>query len=299
MQEITLAVSLDLFLQYLTGQRRLALNTVKAYRADMESLFKGLPASVTSPSLIKASHLRSYLVRLHDQGVSNRSNARRLSAFRLYFRFLLAEKLLSLDPSFGIDLPKLSKKIPQGLGTLEVDQLLAPEAVPTPLHLRNTAMLHLLYATGLRVSELVEIYAAAVNMSSGFIRVTGKGDKERLIPFGGEAGEMIEHYLRGGRPLILKGRRSNFLFVTSRGSNMSRLRFWQIIKELCRRRGIKVRVSPHTLRHAFATHLVENGADLRSVQMMLGHADIATTQIYTHVDGRRLKDCHKKFHPRG
>jgi len=299
MQEITLAVSLDLFLQYLTGQRRLALNTVKAYRADMESLFKGLPASVASPSQIKDSHLRSYLVRLHAQGVSNRSNARRLSAFRLYFKFLLSEKFLSFDPSFGIDLPKLSKKIPQGLGTLEVDQLLAPESVPSPLHLRNTAMLHLLYATGLRVSELVEIYAAAVNMSSGFIRVTGKGDKERLIPFGGEAGEMIERYLRGGRPLILKGRRSNFLFVTSRGSNMSRLRFWQIIKELCRRRGIKVRVSPHTLRHAFATHLVENGADLRSVQMMLGHADIATTQIYTHVDGRRLKSCHKKFHPRG
>ncbi len=299
MQEITLAVSLDLFLQYLAGQRRLALNTVKAYRADMESLFKGLPASVTSPSQIKASHLRSYLVRFHDQGVSNRSNARRLSAFRLYFKFLLAEKLLSLDPSFGIDLPKLSKKIPQGLGTLEVDQLLAPEPTPSPLNLRNRAMLHLLYATGLRVSELVEIYVVAVNMSSGFIRVIGKGDKERLIPFAGEAGEMIERYLQGGRPLILKGRRSNFLFVTNRGSNMSRLRFWQIIKELCQRRGIKAKVSPHTLRHAFATHLVENGADLRSVQMMLGHADIATTQIYTHVDGRRLKDCHKKFHPRG
>lgn len=299
MQQITLAASLDLFLQYLTGQRRLALNTVKAYRADMESLFKGLPASVMSPALLKASHLRSYLTRLHDQGVSNRSNARRLSAFRLYFKFLLAEKLLSFDPSFGIDLPKLSKKIPQGLSTLEVDQLLAPEPVPSPLNLRNTAMLHLLYATGLRVSELVDIYVVAVNMSSGFIRVTGKGDKERLIPFGGEAGEMIERYLQGGRPLILKGRRSNFLFVTNRGTNMSRLRFWQIIKQLCQRREIKVRVSPHTLRHAFATHLVENGADLRSVQMMLGHADIATTQIYTHVDGRRLKESHKKFHPRG
>ncbi|HFQ81842.1 MAG TPA: site-specific tyrosine recombinase XerD [Desulfobacterales bacterium] len=299
MQQITLAASLDLFLQYLTGQRRLALNTVKAYRADMESLFNGLPASVTSPTQLKASHLRSYLTRLHDQGVSNRSNARRLSAFRLYFKFLLAEKLLSFDPSFGIDLPKLSKKIPQGLSTLEVDQLLAPEPVPSPLNLRNTAMLHLLYATGLRVSELVDIYVVAVNMSSGFIRVTGKGDKERLIPFGGEAGEMIERYLQGGRPLILKGRRSNFLFVTNRGTNMSRLRFWQIIKQLCQRRGIKVRVSPHTLRHAFATHLVENGADLRSVQMMLGHADIATTQIYTHVDGRRLKESHKKFHPRG
>ncbi|MFW8602160.1 site-specific tyrosine recombinase XerD [Desulfobacterota bacterium M19] len=299
MQEITLAVSLDLFLQYLSGQRRLALNTVKAYGADMESLFNGLPASVTSPAQIKASHLRSYLVRLHNQGVSNRSNARRLSAFRLYFKFLLSEKILSLDPSFGIDLPKLSKKIPQGLSTLEVDKLLAPETASSPLNLRNRAMLHLLYATGLRVSELVEIYVVAVNMSSGFIRVIGKGDKERLIPFGGEAGEMIERYLQGGRPLILKGRRSNFLFVTSRGTSMSRLRFWQIIKELCQRRGINAVVSPHTLRHAFATHLVENGADLRSVQMMLGHADIATTQIYTHVDGRRLKDCHKKFHPRG
>jgi integrase/recombinase XerD len=181
----------------------------------------------------------------------------------------------------------------------EVIRLLTPPATLTPQIQRNYTMLHLLYSTGMRVSELVSIPLAACNLSSCFVRVIGKGNKERLIPFGTPAQEIIEQYLKTARPLILKGRRSNALFVSNRGSAMSRLRFWQIIKEAARAAGINKPISPHMLRHSFATHLLTHGADLRSVQLMLGHSDIATTQIYTHIDQDRLKELHKKFHPRG
>jgi len=298
MKQLSLIDSLDLFLHYLAAQRRLALNTISAYQADLQSFFKSLPPSLDSPEQIKQSHLRLYLQQIHDRGCSSRSNARRLSAMRLFFRFLISEKLLSQDPSQGISLPKLKKTLPKSLSLLEVNRLLEAGTDQSPLNLRNTAMLHLLYATGLRVSELVKIPVAGVNMTAGYVRVIGKGSKERLVPFGDEARERIEYYLQSGRPQLLKARISDYLFVTNRGTGMTRLRFWQIIQESCLAKGITKQISPHTLRHAFATHLVENGADLRSVQMMLGHTDIATTQIYTHVDISRLKSCHRKFHPR-
>ncbi len=296
--QLSFTDSLDLFLQYLTAQRRLSENTVSAYQTDLLFLFKNLPTTTRSPSQIKPSHIRKYLQHDHDRGNSNRSNSRRLSAFRLYFKFLISENILKIDPSQGISLPKLKQTLPSTLSTGEVNRLLDSNG-KSPLQLRNSAMLHLLYATGLRVSELVKISTAGINLSAGYLRVLGKGSKERLIPFGEEARARIEYYLQGSRPQLLKGRRSDYLFVTNRGTSMTRLRFWQIIKEVCLAKGITKKISPHMLRHAFATHLVENGADLRSVQMMLGHSDITTTQIYTHVDSNRLKSYHKKFHPRG
>ncbi len=297
-EQISFSNSLDLFLQYLTAQRCLSLNTVSAYQADLEFLFNSLPQSVKYPTTIRPAHIRKYLQQDYERGNSSRSNARRLSAFRLFFKFLISENFLEIDPSQGISLPKLKKTLPQTLSLIEVNRLLETGSTQSSLILRNSAMLHLLYATGLRVTELVKISTAGVNLTAGYLRVLGKGSKERLVPFGDEARERIEHYLQSSRPQLLKSRMSDYLFVTNRGTSMTRLRFWQIIKETCFVKGITKKISPHMLRHAFATHLVENGADLRSVQMMLGHSDIATTQIYTHVDSRRLKTCHKKFHPR-
>lgn len=198
-----------------------------------------------------------------------------------------------------MDLPKPGKSIPKALTEAEVNRLLTPPPTENKLAQRNFAMLFLLYSTGLRVSELVDLPLSACNLSSNFVRVIGKGNKERLIPFGAPAKQRIEEYLKNTRPLILRGKRSTYLFVTNRGSSMTRLRFWQIIQEISTAAGIEKHISPHMLRHSFATHLLTHGADLRTVQMMLGHADIATTQIYTHVDQDRLKNIHQKFHPRG
>lgn len=295
------ASSLDAFLHYLTVERQLAANTILAYQADLLAFFSHLHrhSRLHSPSEVNQSHIRSYLHKAHAIGMSARSSARRLSSIRLFFRFLLSEKLTPTDPTLGIDLPKIKRSIPKSLTTGEVDQLLQFADLPDPLSIRNQTMLYFLYGTGLRVSELVRLPTIGVNVSAGYVRVLGKGDKERLVPFGEELRERLEDYLASSRPLLLKGRISPFLFISNRGTAMTRLRFWQIIQEVCLRQGVLKPISPHSLRHSFATHLVENGADLRSVQMMLGHADIATTQIYTHVDGSRLKAAHKKYHPRG
>jgi len=233
------------------------------------------------------------------QKLSHRSNARRISALKSFFGFLLTNTTVNHNPLAAIDLPRTGSRLPKALTINEVTSLLTPPTVITPQIQRNYTMLHLLYATGIRVSELISIPLAACNLTSCFIRVIGKGNKERLIPFGVPAREIIEHYLQTARPLILKGRRSNILFVSNRGHAMTRLRFWQIVKEATLAANISKPISPHMLRHSFATHLLTHGADLRSVQLMLGHADIATTQIYTHIDQDRLKEIHKKFHPRG
>jgi len=291
---------LDLFLHYLTAERRLAQNTIHAYQADLLSFFKLVPvAGKIAPAQIKQNHIRSYLSRLYDQEISAKSSARKLSAIRQFFKFLVAEGIVAVDPASGLDLPKIKKSLPKSLNLPEVTTLLESGDCNAPLALRNTAMLHLLYGTGLRVSELVTVPVAGMNLTSGYVRVLGKGSKERLVPFGEEAKEKIELYITHGRPLLLKKRASKFLFVTNRATAMTRLRFWQIIQEVCLAKGIHKKISPHSLRHSFATHLVENGADLRTVQLMLGHSDIATTQIYTHVDSIRLKAVHQKFHPRG
>ncbi len=216
-----------------------------------------------------------------------------------FFNFLVRENLAKSNPFFAIDLPRSGKTLPKALSQKEVLSLLAPPNVLTPIGKRDNTMLFVLYATGLRVTELVSLPLSACNLSAGFVRVLGKGNKERLIPFGDQAREKIDDYLKTARPFILKNKRSNYLFITRRGTCMTRLRFWQIVRKTALAVGITKEISPHMFRHSFATHLLSHGADLRSVQMMLGHADIATTQIYTHIDQDRLKSIHKKFHPRG
>lgn len=292
---------LDYFLHYLTAERRLAANTIKSYHADLESFFIFLAGLSVGDDVknIKTRHIRNYLAHCNKKGISNRTNARRISTLRAFFRFLISEKMISEDPSSIIDLPKPRRTLPKVLTVPEVTMLLAGAENPSPLSIRNQAMLHLLYASGLRVSELVRLPVAAVHLTSGHVRVLGKGQKERLIPFGEEAKEKIETYIRSARRRLLKEKMSDYLFVTRSARPMTRLRFWQIIQETVFAAGIRKKISPHVIRHSFATHLLEHGADLRSVQIMLGHADIATTQIYTHVDSGRLKAIHQRFHPRG
>ncbi len=290
----------DFFLHYLAAERRLAANTIQSYHSDLVSFHDFIEKSgVREWRDVTIGHIRAYLTRCLRNGISTRSNARRVSTLRSFFRFLVSENLIPVDPTSIIDLPKSGRFLPRVLSVSEVTELLEAIDGSDPLSLRNAAMLYLLYATGLRVTELVSLPVAVLNMNAGFLRVLGKGSKERLVPFGDAAREKIEAYLKPSRSKILKGKVSDFLFVTHRGTAMTRMRFWRIIRETAFAAGIKKKISPHMLRHSFATHLLEHGADLRSVQIMLGHSDIVTTQIYTHVDKDRLKSIHQKYHPRG
>ncbi len=279
----------------------MAENSVEAYSADIV-LFLTFLVSRRKRKLsgVQLTTIYDFLEHCQNQqNVSKRTNARRISALKSFFNFLVREKLADHNPFSAVDLPRSGKTLPKALSLAEVRRLLSPPNINTPIAGRNNAMLYLLYSTGLRVSELVGLPLSGCNLSAGFVRVIGKGNKERLIPFGEQAKEKIEQYLKLSRPLILKGKRSNYLFVTGRGTCMTRLRFWQIVRKTARATGISKDISPHMIRHSFATHMLSHGADLRAVQMMLGHADIATTQIYTHIDQDRLKSIHKKFHPRG
>lgn len=290
----------ELFLQYLISERRLAENSVTAYSADINAFLVYLVGKrKESFEQVTLKVIHNFLQKCLENNISHRSNARRVSALRTFFNFLVQRNLATNNPFTAVDLPKSGKKLPVALSVSEVSKLLAPPERVTPIGRRDTAMLYLLYSTGLRVTELVQLPQSAVNLTSCFVRVIGKGNKERLIPFGQQAKDKIEEYIDLGRPRILNGRRSNFLFVTNRGSYMTRLRFWQIIRQAALAAGIDKEISPHMIRHSFATHLLSHGADLRAVQMMLGHSDISTTQVYTHVDQDRLKNIHKKFHPRG
>lgn len=291
----------ELFIHYLISERRLAENSVAAYAADTNLFLQFLVAkqkrSLNSVDLDIIHSFLDYCLQIRN--VSNSSNSRRISAMKSFFAFLLREKLVAQNPFDTLELPKKGKSLPKALSLLEVQNLLTPPIGSKPIAIRDNCMLFLLYSTGLRVTELVKLPLSACNLSAGFVRVIGKGNKERLIPFGEQAKEKLEAYLKSARPAILKGKKSNYMFVTGRGTCMTRLRFWQIVRKLALAAGISKDISPHMLRHSFATHLLSHGADLRSVQMMLGHADISTTQIYTHIDQERLKSIHKKFHPRG
>jgi integrase/recombinase XerD len=227
------------------------------------------------------------------------SAGRRLSVFRRFYRWALRENLTRADPTLKLDAPKQHLRTPGTLTESQVEALLAAPDVSTPLGLRDKAMLELIYASGLRVSELVDVLAVEVSLVDGVVRVTGKGSKERLVPFGDEAGEWLQRYISDARAEILKGQGSDALFVTSRGEAMTRQMFWKLIRKYSVVAGITQHLSPHTLRHAFATHLLNHGADLRVVQMLLGHADISTTQVYTHVARERLRQLHAQHHPRG
>ncbi len=290
---------IDRFLDAIWIEEGLAANTLAAYRRDLTLLARWLDESAQR-SLIEASEtdLRQYALARHAGSAATSSN-RRLTVFKRFFRWALRERLRDADPTLKLDSARQPLRVPKSLSEAQVEALLAAPDTETPLGLRDRAMLELLYASGLRVSELVLLKTVNVSFVESALRVTGKGSKERLVPFGEEAQRWIERYLAEARATILGRRSSDALFVTGRGGPMTRQMFWKLLKAHAARAGIAVPLSPHTLRHAFATHLLNHGADLRAVQMLLGHADISTTTIYTHVARERLKQLHALHHPRG
>jgi integrase/recombinase XerD len=291
---------LDIFVGYLHAERGLAVRTVEAYARDLSEYLRGLDAAgVRAPGGICASHVRGHLDVLAERGLGARSRARHLAALRVFHRFLVAENHAPLDPTAHLETPRATRRLPVVLGLEEVEALLDAPRPDSPVGLRDRAMLALLYATGLRVSELVSLSVDALRLDAGFLVARGKGNKERLVPVGSRALAAMRTYLDQVRPSLLRRGPARALFLTRHGRGFSRQGFWKLICRYARAAGIKKRVSPHKLRHSFATHLVERGADLRSVQAMLGHADLATTQIYTHVDARRLRSVYDRAHPRG
>ncbi|MGQ9921837.1 MAG: site-specific tyrosine recombinase XerD [Desulfobacca sp.] len=292
--------AVDQFLQYLVVERGLALLTVAAYAQDLTKLAAHLKErGRDSWQDITLTDLQDYLAYLEKQGVGVRSRARKLSAIRQFYRFLLREGLADHNPLEWLDAPKLPKGLPKILSLEDVEQLLAAPDPTTPLGQRDDAMLELLYATGLRVSELVGLTIPQLDLRRGVIRVVGKGAKERLVPMVSRAVEKLNLYLQHVRPLLLKGQKTQVLFLNRRGQGLTRQGFWKIIKGYARQAGLSPELSPHTLRHSFATHLLWRGADLRALQLLLGHADISTTQIYTHLHTARLQEIHRQSHPRG
>jgi len=287
------------FLDAVWMERGLSSNTLAAYRADLVALARWLAARhVALPKTGRADLMDFIAARVHG-GARPRSTARQLSSFRRFFRYLIREALIAEDPTAQIAMPKIGRSLPRSLSEAEVEALLAAPAVADPLGHRDRTMLEVLYATGLRVSELVHLKLGQVNMNQGVIRVLGKGNRERLIPLGEEAMRWLRTFIDGARADILLDRSTDFLFPTRRGDRMTRQAFWHIIKRYARKAAVDRDLSPHTLRHAFATHLLNHGADLRVVQMLLGHSDLSTTQIYTHVARERLKELHTSHHPRG
>jgi len=291
---------LDRFIDVLWLEDGLSSNTLSAYRRDLQALADWLVLESTGRTLVQtqALDLLGYTLARHASS-SPSSSGRRLSVFRRFFRWALREGLTQVDPTLKLDAPRQHVRTPATLTQVQVEALLAAPDVDDALGLRDKAMIELMYASGLRVSELVELKAVHVSMPDGVVRVTGKGSKERLVPFGQEAGEWMARYASQARAAILGGQVSEALFVTGRGGPMTRQMFWKLIKKYSVLAGITQHLSPHTLRHAFATHLLNHGADLRVVQMLLGHADISTTQVYTHVARERLKQLHAQHHPRG
>lgn len=292
-------VRLQAFLDALWLERGLSQNTLFAYRNDLQAVAQWL--SEHDKSLLQAtrSDLLEYLSLRVQQGAKPRSSARLLSSLRRFYQYQSRQGTMSEDPSLHIDAPKLGRPLPKTLSEQDVERLLAAPDVETVLGLRDRAMLEMLYATGLRVSELVSLELPQVNMRQGVVRTIGKGNKERLVPMGEECLDWLQQYLRESRPELMSGRVGDVLFPSKRGQVMTRQTFWHVIKRHAKHAGIGTALSPHTLRHAFATHLLNHGADLRVLQMLLGHSDLSTTQIYTHVARARLKTLHGEHHPRG
>ncbi|MBF0613947.1 MAG: site-specific tyrosine recombinase XerD [Magnetococcales bacterium] len=287
------------FLDELLVEHGLARNTLEAYRQDLESLAGFLAARGQGLERAEPEDLACWLEALHGQGLAATSVARKLSAVKRLFRHLVERAIRPSDPARLLQAPKRRRPLPKVLSEQEVNDLLAAPDLSTPLGLRDAAMLETLYATGMRVSELVQIGTQDLNSEQGFFRVVGKGDKERITLIGTRALGMIDRYLQLARPVLMQGcKPTPALFVTARGAAMTRQNFWYAIRRHAALAGIMREISPHGLRHSFATHLVKHGADLRAVQMLLGHADVATTEIYTHVANDRLKQVHARFHPR-
>ncbi len=283
--------ALQRFLDAVWLERGLSANTLAAYRADLTALARWLEER--DSALLKATRIEilGFIAARVEGGSRPRSTARQLSSFRRFFRFMMREGLIELDPTAQIAMPKIGRSLPKSLTEAEVDSLLEAPTVSDPLGHRDRTMLEVLYATGLRVSELVSLKHNQVNLNQGVMRVVGKG--------GDEAVKWLLQFMQGPRVEILLERQTDYLFPTRRGDRMTRQAFWHIIKRYSKKAGVQKELSPHTLRHAFATHLLNHGADLRVVQMLLGHSDLSTTQIYTHVARERLKDLHSQHHPRG
>jgi integrase/recombinase XerD len=292
---------IDQFTDSLWLSDGLSKNTIESYRRDLVQLDRWLTAATQSTlTTLDGTDLQAYLAkRISVDHASPKTTARLTSTLKRFYQHLLREKLLEVDPSAALDSPKLPRSLPKSLSESDVEALLAAPDVETPLGLRDRAMLETLYAAGLRVTELVSLPLGQLSLSQQVVRVMGKGSKERLVPLGEVAADWLTRYINAGRNDILAGRTSNDVFVTIRGATMSRQMFWNIIKRYAVKAGIQAPISPHVLRHAFATHLINHGADLRVVQLLLGHADITTTQIYTHVARERLKAIHAAHHPRG
>ena len=291
---------IDQFLDVLWAERGLSKNTLAAYEGDLRSFAAWLEKMSSELLFATRTELQTYLAYRGQLGLSASSSARFLASIRRFYRYQFREHRITDDPSSQVDSPVLGRSLPSSLSEKEVDALLEAPNTETKIGLRDRAMLELLYATGLRVTELVAIKQAEVSLSQGVVRITGKGGKERLVPMGEEAMDWISSYTKNSRVELMKGNAvSAQLFVTARGSGMTRQAFWYLIKKYAKKAEITQKLSPHTLRHAFATHLLNHGADLRVVQLLLGHTDLSTTQIYTHVAQARLQDLHKEHHPRG
>jgi integrase/recombinase XerD len=287
------------FLSYLRIEKALSQNTIGAYRCDLEkfSMFAA-ERGLEKPEHVKRSDVVDFLGTLYLRKLDARSVARHLVSLRQLFRFLSSEELISEDPVVTVESPKFRQSLPQFLSVEEVDRLLAQPDVSSTLGLRDKAMIELLYSAGLRVSELCNLAVDDLHVEAGSLRCVGKGNKERLVPVGKSALTVLQQYIQKARPVILGERSSKYLFVNRRGTKLDRISFWKNLGSYGRKAGLRKALKPHMLRHSFATHLLDRGADLRSVQMMLGHSDISTTQIYTHVIEERLKQVYKAHHPR-
>ncbi|GAA0198688.1 site-specific tyrosine recombinase XerD [Kangiella japonica] len=290
---------IELFCDHVWMEQGLSDATLSSYRTDLKIFAAWL--KLNKSGLLKAdqSHIQSYLANRYKQKYSGRSTARLLSSLRKFYGYLCQQHRLQVDPTQQIENPKIQAPVPKTLSEQDVETLIAQPDLETAIGLRDRAMLELLYSSGLRITELISIEVNQIGFVQGVMRVIGKGDKERLVPIGEEALESIQVYLKYGRPELATAEGNDWLFLSTRGTNMTRQTFWHRIKHYAKLAGIRSHISPHTLRHAFATHLLNHGADLRTLQMLLGHSDLSTTQIYTYVARERLKQLHSEHHPRG
>ena len=291
---------IDEFMNYVSVERGLAKNTLLAYRRDLTKYIDYLSQkSIKTANGVNREHVSNFMFDLKKHGMSATTICRSLAAVKMFHRFLVRENLAKEDPTTLVDTPKLWKRVPSVLTLAEVESMIAAASGKKVQQIRDQAILEILYASGLRVSELSDLKTTSIDYDVGFVRAVGKGSKERIIPLGMKAREAVQRYLLRARPQLLKNQTNDVLFLSRLGKKISRQSLWAVIKFYARKTNIKKTIKPHTLRHTFATHLLEHGADLRSVQEMLGHADISTTQVYTHVDKERLKSVHRQFHPRG
>jgi|TARA_B110000971_G_scaffold34993_1_gene32912 integrase/recombinase XerD len=291
---------IDKYIDSLWLEKGLSQNTLDSYQRDLKALTKWLDESNRSLQSVRREDLLKYLADRMGSGIKARSTARALSCLRSFYRYLLREKVIKVDPTLRIENPKLGRPLPDSLTESDVERLLAAPDLTTPIGIRDRAMLEVLYACGLRVTELVSLRLTDMNLRQGVLRVMGKGSKERLVPLGEEAISWLQQFIQDSRDELLKKNLSeDVVFPSNQGKMMTRQTFWHRIKIHAQDAGIKKKLSPHTLRHAFATHLVNHGADLRVVQLLLGHSDLSTTQIYTHIAQQRMKELHAEHHPRG